>query len=75
MTDCSVFSVECLSGLGPTGYGQEQAVTFTVHSQAVLVVWREAFGEVIFNCGFCMGRLAWSGTTLHIPVGQLGLGC
>lgn len=31
-TDCSIFSVEWLSGLGSIGYDQEQAVTFTVHS-------------------------------------------
>lgn len=65
MTDCSVFSVEHLSGLGPTGYGQEQVVTLTVHSQGVLAVLRDALGKVIFNCGFCIGRLVWSGAPPH----------
>jgi len=36
---------------------------------------RYGLGQVIFSCGFCMGRLACSGATPRIPVGQLGLGC
>lgn len=75
MIDCSVFSAECLSGLSSTGYGQEQAVTFTVHNQGVPMVLKKALGKVISNHGFCMGRIAWSGETVHIPMGKFGLGC